>query len=243
MFLWLAALPMGWQIAIVILLIVSFVVIALRGKMSVWYGKARIGLGNGGSKDSCEKYLTTIRTEERRTNRRVYRIEYNNLKSKMNFAEQKLLIIKRIIFLAYMNTLHKKSEGSGLDPNVEEKESNLFESRLKNALDLMGDEIRRAFKENGFQDKGDNELDEYINGESEVLINIYEDYIANNYPKGMFVSKIELNDIVKSSQEKICQHFNEVFRKAKRIEITSIKEINRIEQENDDRISNLTQRR
>jgi hypothetical protein len=221
---WYMALPLVMKIIVPAIIVMFGSVVAVFGNVQLSWGKTRIGLG-GKKQRSCKDCSIILRARGVKASRRIEKLERINLKSKMNFAEQQLTIIQRILFIEYSHLLQKKKVAH----EDEEKDISSYHTKLQMAITLLKDELRRAFKENGFHSLDDTQFDKYIKDEGEILINIYCEYMLTGYPSGMNVRYDEIIKIIDDRKRDITDYFESIFKKSKRIELETIDEIDLIE--------------
>ncbi len=228
MFSWLGSLPLIWQISIPVGVLLTLIILAVWGKVSFSWGKAKIGFG---AKSSCSKCIALVRSIGKKVDRKVAKVEANNLKSKMNFAEQQLLSVHMDMYGRFLGAMRKKNKDNPANDILEDKELICCRSKLKVVFSLMKDELRRAFKENGFDSLSDNEFNDYIKDESNILVDIFEQFIISNYPRHMIISYRDITDIVLKMRPVIDKSVESIFKKARAIEVITIEEITKLEEQ------------
>jgi len=148
------------------------------------------------------------------------------LKDQMNFAEQKLLEIQTILLNSYREMLKSKGNGHA-DPSEEAKQYRLYQGGLSSALQLVKDEIRRSFKENGFEQLGGTEFSSYVKDKAQVLYAIGRNHLGDQYPyEGMIIPWDERADYVQTTYiHKIEDMCFETFQRAKDVKKNADRQI------------------
>ena len=224
---WLIGLPLGIKCGALAAFIIVIVATAIFGRIRVAWGKMSVDLGYNKKQRSCKDCAIILRARGVKTSRKVDKIERTNLKNKMNFAEQQLLILQRTLFIEYTKAM-KANKPSHDD---EEKEISSYHTKLKTAMSLLKDELRRAFKENGFHRLEKESFNKYVDDESQILFDTYSEYMLSSYPDGMIVRYDDLMSIADKFKDTMNEHFEAIIRKSKEIELKTIEDINNIEEE------------
>jgi len=97
---------------------------------------------------------------------------------------------------------------------------------------VMKDEIRRSFKENGFENLSGNDFSKYVKNQSETLLSAIKNHIINLYPpdhRKLKVSMEETVDYVKNTSSKIEDIIFEMYIEAKNIKKHDIEELEKID--------------
>lgn len=233
---WLLSLPLLWKIVIPLLVLVSTVIIALWGGLTIQWGKKTIRLGTNRKGRSCMDCSRYVRITQTKVDRKICTIENKKLKDKMNYSEQRLLGLQSLIVQMYSQLVHSKgvSPGdlSGLPLDVKEsQECNLFEARLGQLIHLIKDELRRSFKENGFHELSEIELSVYIQDQIKTILAMTDNYLGANYPRQMIISLDEVKDVLHSLRHDVRDAIEDTYRRAKEVEIESEHKITMLETE------------
>lgn len=233
MFSIIATWPLWAQIISGLSILITSIIISIYGQAAIGWGKTKIGLGGSRSKikykqkRDCMDCVTILRGKAAKINRKIHSIENKILKDKMNQAEQKIATFQRIVFTKYSKAVRDKGIGS---EDRQSKECNLYHARMAMALAIVKDELRRSFKENGFHELSETELNVYIRGQVEMIINIYQEYMVANYPRQMLVTMEEAQEVIHDLTAEIKDLFEELYRKAKEIEVDYNQDILELEQ-------------
>lgn len=116
-------------------------------------------------------------------------IKYHVLDHQMSYAGHKVDALYLDLIRSYNTDLMTNRKNSNqIDVVNEQKDYTLYKEMLLNALDLCKKEIRRSFRENGFENYTDLEFKEYMNKQIEALISIPQAYMLERYPNSMIVS-------------------------------------------------------
>jgi len=223
---WMAALPLAIKVCVYATFIILMVAVAIFGKIRISWGKLQVDLGYNKKQRSCKDCAIIVRARGVKASRNIEKLDRINLKNKMNFAEQQLLILQRTLFIEYTKVMKDKKP----DHSDEEKEMSSYHTKLIMAMHLLKDELRRAFKENGFHKLNDTQFDNYIKNESRILFDTYSEYMFTAYPNGMTVRYDDLMSITVGIKDSMNKHFESIIRKSKEIELKTIEDINSIEE-------------
>lgn len=212
-----------------LILIIGSVVISLRGKAMITWGKVSIGLGESRDKTSfkrtCGDCIMLLFGKREALQSSLDLVQKNILKQQMNIAEQKLLECQVELLQTYRSSLtEKRDQDIEIDYNREDREYKIYEGALLQAFNCVKDEVRRAFKENGFEDLSGKDFADYVMSKIQLLIGISTSYIDGKYPiSGMIIERQEWRKYIQSIYvhriEELC--FN-VFELAKDIKKDSI---------------------
>jgi len=238
MWIWLGTLPIVWQVAVfgltALLVLITVIIVSIYGKAAIQWGKTQIGLG--GTESNSDKKKRTcgdciLLTMGKRENLQsdLDMIQKNILKQQMNVAEQKLLECHVEILQTYRSTITSKRDLKK-EPDFirEDKEYKIYEGALSQSLYQVKDEIRRSFKENGFEELEQIQFLDYVKGRVQLLVGISTSYVDGKYPnENMIVARVEwlhyIQDIYIHKIEAMC---SELFQRAREIKIQSDKEVN-----------------
>lgn len=228
--------PVGGTVTALVILL-ALVGIAVLGKVTIRTGNGVRFISLGGArKRSCSDCVLLLLGKRERLEHRIELIESRVLKDQMNFAEQKLIEIQSIFLQMYRETLRTNS-GDDPDLDVINVQYRMYQGILGNALMATKDEVRRSFKENGFENIGGAEFSTYVKDRVATLISIGRDYVLNLYPyQGTLVSSDEIDtfiDKVKPQLEDVCF---EVYIKGKEIKLANRERIKELEKEFADEI-------
>jgi len=241
---WLLSLPLAWKIATPLIVLVATVIVSLWGGLSFQWGKKTIRLGYKGKGNNCMDCSRYVRITQTKVNREIATLENKKLKDKMNYVEHKLLGLKSIIFQSFSKAMHAKgaySDGlTGLSLDMKEsQECNLFEARLGEIMQIMKDEIRRSFKENGFHEISEVEFSVYINGQTKTLSHMINSYLAANYPRQMILTLDEVQDLFEILHRDMEDIIEYVYRNAKEVELDTEQKISVLENQYELTIDNF----
>lgn len=168
-------------------------------------------------------------------------IESSILKEQMNFAEQKLSVIKFLLLESFRKKLIDVDLENQLNMVEDNKQFAIYRETLGNALVLMKDEIRRSMKENGFSKMNQNEFNEYINNQHKTILTISKNYILINYPFiGMNVKMDEFKGI---EQDSITNLIYEIYERAREIKLDIDERLNELNKEFNEEIDKFIENR
>jgi len=188
---WIATLPLTWQITLPIIVMVLLVVISIWGNAAFKWGKKSIGFGHK-NKNSCSKCRNIIMllSLKYKTERDI--LQESILRDQMNSAEQKVEEAELFLDGTYRQMLidYRKND-TDINLDLEHQQQILYEEVLSNAFQKILKEIRRSFKENGFQHMGPIEYTQYCKEKTANLIAIGRKYIKARYPYEKMIIPIE----------------------------------------------------
>ena len=227
--------------SLIILGMIAVVIIALKGKLMVQWGKTVIGLGGSGSpeekkpgpaipsgppplppgtvyfekKRSCGDCLHIITSEYEKYNFNKKAREDKVLTYRMNYTEEKLMELETDIttkFEKRIDTLKTQNVGNIL------LESKMFYGLFKEVLYKVKKEIRRSCKENGFCELSDLEFSYFINDKAKIVSSILIREFRNLYPSyGTKVSIDEIISDIESMSTTIHEYIKDIFEYAKQV--------------------------
>lgn len=109
----------------------------------------------------------------------------------------------------------------------------MFWGLTNDAINIkLKDEIRRSFKENGFEKISGLEFSQYVKNQSKVLMSILKNHIINLYPPnktGIKISMEEILDFVDKKESNIEDIIFEIYIEAKKIKKQDIELMMKIE--------------
>lgn len=216
-------------IVIIIVLVVLLVTLGILGKVNVKFGKNIITFGKI-AKRSCGDCILLLMSKRERLDSQRNFVSSRILKEQMNFAEQKIIEVQNTLLTSYRDILNKKSNGiTGPDEN---KQYRLYQGILSSAFMAIKDEIRRSFKENGFEHLSGAEFSTFVRAKLGALIAIGKSHINDLYPyEGMLVTvdnRMKNLDAMTSKLEDVCF---DLFIKAKDIKTDAKKKVESLEKD------------
>jgi hypothetical protein len=238
MWVFLASLNPLFSYSLLVLTIIALVIIALRGKLFVQWGKDKvIGVGKGDKKEketkesnkedkdsigtvtetyiipSCSDCILLVLGMREKAQMAMDKVENHILKDQMNFCEQKLAELTSIILNEFTKVLDKKEV-----PVNESLRYEIFRSLLFEITDRIKSEIRRSFKENGFYEYVDGEFSNYINNRCDYIETISEQHYGNRYLAYSSVLPSDLiSKIFYENKDRIASIVREVYTTAKSV--------------------------
>lgn len=181
MWTWLGGLPVGFQIVLPFVGMIIILLIAIFGNAVVKFGKKSIKLGKTDS-NNCSRcrQIVLIKTLKYKTDREM--LQQSILRDQMNYAEQKIHEAFLGLCRSFRETLvsFRKPEKK-IDTVLEQKEYIIYQESLGNALNLIQNELRRSFKENGFCEMGPVEYTQYCKEKTKALVTIGREYLMGRY--------------------------------------------------------------
>ncbi len=231
----------GSQLIVVLLIILAIIIVFKSEKISKLFKKFSIK-----RKRSCKDCFELLFSKDKqfdmevkRLSKKQEKVENNVLKSQMNFAEQKLIEINLRLNTFYNNKL-RDSKIKGIS---EVEQYRMFYGLLKDALNIeLKDEIRRAFKENGFYEISGAEFAAYVKEKVQTLISMLKQYMVNMYPNPSDTLIVSLDAVlkcIKDMESKFEDKVFEMFIEAKKIQKEAYEKINKFDDEINNRKEKL----
>lgn len=243
MWVFLASLNPWFSYSLLVLAILSIVIISIFGRLRAKIGDKDIGIGADENKNdknhkkedtkdsflpptvvvtrSCSDCVKIQMAMREKTEFRLREIEKNILKNQMNFCEQKLIEVDQNILSGFIQIISKKYQDK-----EEIEKSEIYDSvrgLLNEILERLKNEIRRSFKENGFYEYRDRELEDYLEGRIDLLRNIACQHYDNRYPSyKRWISLDDLGNLIENN----FNSFKEIYMVAKEIKRKSSLDIN-----------------
>ncbi len=226
---WFIGLPLAVQIISVILFLLLLFGLGYIGKVNLKFGKNIISFGRT-SKRSCGDCILLLMSKRERFDSQRSFIIGRILKEQMNFAEQKIVEVQNTLLTSYRDILNRKSKGvTGPEEN---KQYRIYQGVLTSAFFSIKDEIRRSFKENGFENLSGAEFSTYVRSKLVSLVALGKSHINDLYPyEGMLVTtedRMKNLDAMLGKLEDICF---ELYIKAKDIKLDAKKKVELLEKE------------
>lgn len=227
----LKSLPVEASFSLLLITIIAFVVVALRGHIRAILGDKNIEIGRQNKK--CNKTESIITNIPRRScgdcvlliigEREKFEVQINKetnkiLKSQMIFTEQKLIEIQNIFMGSISDAIHNysiKNSGIAIDESVQYK---LVYGLFRDSLWNLKDELRRSFKDNGFYDMNQSDFLNYIKDRISVVYSMIDQYIRNIFPdhEGV-IGPMDIIGIFEKEKDVLSSIFTEIYVNAKNI--------------------------
>jgi hypothetical protein len=220
-------------VLVCVTIVIASVVISLKGKALIKWGQVSIGLGESrrvskSSKRSCNDCIMLLFSKRETLQSEIDITQRAVLKQQMNLAEQRLIEVLVELCQTYRSTLSNKRDPKlPVDYNREDREFKIYEGALRQALNYVKDEVRRSFKENGFDVLPPNEFNDYIKNKVQLILGIATSYTDGKYPnEGMIIDRQEWIKYIQTIYiHKVELLITNLFVKAKDIEIDSSERI------------------
>lgn len=216
----LAALPLIVQLSLVIGVLVVAVVLAFLGKVSINIGKYKINFGKPKAAQKtrvCSDCRKLVMARTMQFDQNVKMVKDDILRDQMNYAEQKIHEVSYDLTTSYrQDIINCRVKDEPIDCPRETKEYLLYQEALTNAMLAIKNELRKAFKENGFFEMIECNFCDYVKGKTKLLINIGREYVRSRYPFENMMVPIEwrMNRLPEKQIESIVC---DVFTKAKQV--------------------------
>ena len=108
-----------------------------------------------------------------------YRIERNILKSQMSYFEQKMQEVTLWLIQSFQDDIDNLGKSKPASTRLNQLCN--YQEAIKNAMSAVKDEVRKAFKENGFVEMTDLEFTQYIKSKLRTLTSIAQSYLSTYY--------------------------------------------------------------
>ena len=137
-----------------------------------WFAKRK-------GKKSCGDCVLILFGIREKYELEIYQKNKNILRAQMSYFEQKAHELTLWLILSFQDDMEKL--GVGKSPALVLSQSCNYQEALKNAMVCVKDEVRKAFKENGFHELSDQEFTAYVKSKVKTLISIVQSYLTTYY--------------------------------------------------------------
>jgi hypothetical protein len=173
---WLKASEGSPKAVIAILLVILIIALIIRFKEIVDFFKWITGKQSIRSCGDCILILFGIREKYESES---YALSKNILRSQMSYFEQKVQELTLWLTQSYQDDLELL--GKDRPGQVKAEQFGYYQEALKCAMMAVKDEVRKAFKENGFAELSDSEFSIYVKSKLRTLISIAKSYLSTYY--------------------------------------------------------------
>lgn len=242
---WFIALPLLWQLVIAFVIIISTVIVSIFGRLAVQKGKFTVGIGKDSSNTasvvppaesknnkkmklrSCDDCYTITRHKYLQADRKIKALEESRMQKIYAQMDQKLEYFQLSMIEQYSQRLNLSVV------NNTNQDDCIYEAKLNEALNRVRYELKRALREDGF-DQCVDDYSTYVKNEAQSVKTIIYNHLRSVYPKfGMILSKEVVLQDVENSYKQIESKMFEFFDFAKEVTIQITKEIDKIDNECD----------
>jgi len=225
----------SWQgiTTLIIVLLIIILTPQIR-KLSVWIFEKFVA-----KKRSCGDCILIIFGISEKYKTQIDQISRRILETQMNYAEQKIEMLILELLRTYKEQQNKKLETTDKKASSKELDKEYINYRecLLNAIELSRREVRRTFKENGFEDLSGKEFADYVKDKAKDLLAIARNYMMNSYFKDSY---IQIEERFNSFDERAFEDLVfDVYIKAKEAKNTSVKKMVDLDQEFKNEIDNF----
>lgn len=225
--------------------IIAIVIIALKGKLLIKWGKNTIGLGGSDSDDTGKPIPTppnTVFIEKKRSCSDCSQIMCNEyekcelskreradkiLNYRMNYSEEKLIEFETEVTQTFEKRLAEESKGNSAA--IIKIESKLFFGLFKDSLLKLKAEVRKSFRENGFCELTGVEFYDWVKNKTKVLTAILTQNLRSIYPSGTIVSIDSIISDIESKNDVIFEYTHDIYRYAKKVIEDNEEEVKELE--------------
>lgn len=194
------------HIIVVTIIFIILVVFSLFGNLVIDLGKKKLSIGKS-NKISCKDCLNLLLARRIQYETIYYTTSNKILRDQMNFAEHKLHIVKNLLIEMYRRNI--KQYNNLHNPDEEKKEVILYKELVSSALREVKDEIRRSYKDNGFDDLDSKALDDYIKDRYDYIDSLFRSYLTYNYPNTMM---IPLDEKLRIAEIEVVPEFKDIIK-------------------------------
>lgn len=217
----------SWQgITTLIIVLLLFILAPQIRKLSVWLFEKFVS-----KRRSCVECVHVLCAFSEKYKTQADFVQRRILETQLNFAEQKIDAIILNLLRTYKDDQQKMIEEKDLkvDSNTLDKEYIHYKECLANAFELAKREIRRSFKENGFEDLSGKDFADYVKGKMGDLLAITQSYVMNAYFKD---SVVPIEYRFKNFDERAFEDIAfEIYMKAKEIKKESKMKLDKLQEE------------
>lgn len=237
MWTWIATLPVIWQIALPVIVLIAIVIMSMWGHAKfTWAGKV---IGFGTPHNDCKKCKDLVMTKAIKYATECEIVKNSVLRDQMNYVEQKLQEICLAFTQSYREMIVSyRKPNEPMDYQREQKEYLLYQETLCNALEIIKKELRRSMKENGFFEMSAMEYASYCKSKTTTVISMEKEYVTSRYPfEGMIIPLLER--FAKTDIKFIEGIIFEIFNKSKEIVLDSKEKLKQLSDKFDSDLDNL----
>jgi hypothetical protein len=159
---------------------------------------------------------------------KISSIQDRILKNQMNFFEQKMVEIQELIekiFNDLMESTKKQTVTNAPGRNLD-IEYKFFTELIKDSLNLVKNEVRKSYKENGYFDMSDSDFSIYIKDKNRLVINLITQHVKSLYPsQNMTVTPADFHSGLLFVMPQMHEIIRECFEYAKEVTIDSEKQV------------------
>lgn len=240
---YLAGLPSGMSYSIIVVGMVAIVVISLRGKLLAKWGENAIGMGKDSSlpsenkdtppenipagsqssiiriteKRRCGDCILVIMAQKEKYEFSINMTENKKLKQCMIYAEQKLSDMIDLMSNIFISAL-ESSRANKINDSSSDIQYKMFYGLMRDSVMQVKNEIRRAFKENGFYELDDNDFSSYVKDKNRKIISMLVNYFRTVYPlTGVAVENSSLVSDIEFNAHKFQEIMFDTFGNAKKV--------------------------
>lgn len=184
-----------------ILILIAIVIISLKGKLMIKWGKTVIGIGRSEApvprepgttdspipipfisnkkKRSCKDCMLILTNEYDKHNLTKKVQEDKVLTKRMNYTEEKLTVLESDITALYEKRLSSLASEKNRNTRIESK---MFFGVLREVISNVKKEIRRSCKEDDFYELPETEFAKYVTDKAKLTISIMIRELKLQYP-------------------------------------------------------------
>lgn len=207
---WFSSLPVHFQLAIIILIIFSTVIISIYGGVKIQKNKNDLSINIGGEKNKdfikgdteqkrirkCEDCYMILRDYLLKIDRRIKSLEDAKFYKPLNYLDQKLDELTMMLVNDYLDVINEQATNEEKSSGETIKQLRLFEAHIKDACGRIKTEVRRALRENGFAKLQSKDFICYVNSEITVILNTIFHHIRSVYPSNSSCMIIDINEVL-----------------------------------------------
>jgi hypothetical protein len=144
--------------------------------------------------------------------------ENKRLRQSMTYAEQKLTDVQSLLSDIFTNAMENSKADKLSNSSPYDLQYKMFYGLIRDSLVQVRDEVRRAFKENGFYELNETEFSNYVKDKNRRVISMIVNYLRTMYPtSGVTVESINIITDIEYNSLKFQEILFDVFMNAKKI--------------------------
>lgn len=202
---------------IIIFLLISLLIVSLKGNITFKGFLGTFGIGSSDNsaaqqkksrfKRTCGDCILILMAEREKLEYSLRNLQNQILKSQMNYVEQKLISLEINLTDSFLTTINNNGDHELSELNTKNKEEligyqyKIYNQIIKNCLDILKDEFRRSFKENGLSSINELEFSYYLKDRVNDMKSLFAQNFRNMCGHNNIGITFEtaINDIEKAS--------------------------------------------
>ena len=163
----------------IVILILGIILMAI-SKWDSIMKLIKLAFGKSGSKKrTCGDCVLILFGIREKYEYQIRIIDINVLRQQMKFSEQKIQELVFFLSQSFIDDIKLMCKDG--DYEIRVREIALYCEALKNSVLSIKEELRRSFKENGFQELSENEFTHYVKDKTKLMITMVRSYLNQHY--------------------------------------------------------------